>query len=369
MSVITEAAVTETAGEEFVLQSVHLGDLQPHEVLVDVRAAGLCHTDLSVAGGGLPFPLPGVLGHEGAGVVSEVGSGVTRVGPGDTVVLSFTSCGTCGNCRDGHPAYCDTWLRDNLIGGARKDGTSPISRGEERLGGHFFGQSSFARKAVVDERSIVKLETKIPIEHLSPLACGVQTGAGAVWNAIGPKPGSSLAVFGVGAVGLSAIMAAALSPAVAIVAVDRVASRLELAIELGATHIINAAEVEDVAVEIHKITGGQGVDAAIEATGSTKVLEQAVFSTAARCHVVAVGAPAFGATAAVDVNFIMPGRRVQGITLGDSETETLIPAIVALMERGRFPVEKLITTYKLEDINQAVADMKAGSAIKPVMVL
>ena len=367
MSITTEAAVVEAAGTEFVFQSVQLDALRPDEVLIDIKAAGLCHTDLSVAGGGLPFPLPGVLGHEGAGIVAEIGSAVTRVQPGDRVVLSFTSCGGCPNCRDGHPAYCDTWLPDNLIGGARSDGTSPISRDGERLGGHFFGQSSFARQAVADERSVVKVTTDLPLEHLSPLACGVQTGAGAVWNAIQPKPGSSLVVFGVGAVGLSAIMAAALTPAVTIIAVDMVASRLELARELGATHTIDASAVQDVPAEIQKITGG-GADAAIEATGSTKVLEQAVFSTSARGHVVAVGAPAFGATAAVDVNFIMPGRRIQGITLGDSEIETLIPAIVALMEAGRFPVERLVTTYKLDDINLAVQDMKSGISIKPVLV-
>ncbi|QCO98634.1 NAD(P)-dependent alcohol dehydrogenase [Arthrobacter sp. 24S4-2] len=368
MPFTTEAAVVESAGAEFVIQSVELDNLRPHEVLIDIKAAGLCHTDLSVAGGGLPFPLPGVLGHEGAGIVAEVGSAVARVHAGDRVVLSFTSCGSCGNCRDGHPAYCDTWLPENLIGGARNDGTSPISRGGESIGGHFFGQSSFAGRAVVDERSIVKVETTRPLEHLSPLACGVQTGAGAVWNAVRPKPGSSLVVFGVGAVGLSAIMAAVLTPAVTIIAVDRVPSRLELARELGATHTIDASLIQDVPAEIRKITEG-GADAAIEATGNTKVLEQAVFSTAARGQIVAVGAPAFGATAAVDVNFIMAGRRVQGITLGDSEIETLIPAIVALMEAGRFPVDKLITTYKLEDINRAAEDMRTGSAIKPVMVL
>jgi aryl-alcohol dehydrogenase len=368
MPVTTEAAVVESAGAEFVIQSVELDNLQPLEVLVDIKAAGLCHTDLSVAGGGLPFPLPGVLGHEGAGIVAEVGSAVTRVQPGDRVVLSFTSCGACGNCRDGHPAYCDTWLPANLIGGARNDATSPISRSGESLGGHFFGQSSFARMAVVDERSIVKVDTALPLEQLAPQACGVQTGAGAVWNAVQPKPGSSLVVFGVGAVGLSAIMAAVLTPAVTIIAVDRLPSRLELARELGATHTIDASLIQDVPAEIRRITGG-GADAAIEATGNIRVLEQAVFSTAARGQIVAVGAPAFGATAAVDVNFIMPGRRVQGITLGDSEIESLIPAIVALMEGGRFPVDKLISTYKLENINQAAEDMKTGSAIKPVMVL
>jgi aryl-alcohol dehydrogenase len=307
----TEAAVVEAAGAEFTLQTVQLGDLRPHEVLVEIKAAGLCHTDLSVAAGGLPFPLPGVLGHEGAGIVVETGSAVTRVRPGDTAVLSFTSCGHCANCRGGHPAYCDTWLPDNLIGGARADGSSPLSRNGERLGGHFFGQSSFARQAIADERSVVKVDTSLPLEQVAPVACGVQTGAGAVWNAIRPEPGSSLVVFGAGTVGLSAVMAAALTPAATIIAVDKVASRLELARELGATHTIDASAVEDVPAEIQRITGG-GAHAAIEATGSTKVLEQAVFSTRARATTVAVGAPPCGATAAVDVNFMMPGRRIEG---------------------------------------------------------
>ncbi|NKX51792.1 alcohol dehydrogenase catalytic domain-containing protein, partial [Arthrobacter deserti] len=200
----TEAAVVEAPGAGFTLQPVQLDDLRDHEVLVEIKAAGLWHTDLSVAAGGLPFPLPGVLGHEGAGTVTETGSQVTGIRPGHAVVLSFTSCGHCASCRGGHPAYCDTWLPDNLIGGARADGSSPICRGGERLGGRFFGQPSFARLAVADERSVVRVDTALPPELVAPLACGVQTGAGAVWNTIRPVPGSSLAVFGAGTVGLSA---------------------------------------------------------------------------------------------------------------------------------------------------------------------
>lgn len=363
----TDAAVVEAPGAEFTLQPVQLGDLQPHEVLVSIKAAGLCHTDLSVAAGALPFPLPGVLGHEGAGTVLETGSAVIGVKPGDTVVLSFTSCGHCANCRGGHPAYCDTWLTDNLIGGTRTDGTSPVSRNGQQLGGRFFGQSSFARQAIADERSVVKVDTALPLEHLAPVACGIQTGAGAVWNAIRPAPGTTLAVFGAGTVGLAAVMAAALTPATAIIAVDRIAARLNLATELGATHTVDASKIEDVPAAIQAITGG-GAHAAIEATGNTKVLEQAVASTRARGQVVAVGAPPFGATAAVDVNFMMPGRRIEGLTLGDSETQTLIPAIIALAESGRFPLERLVTTYKLEDINLAAADTKTGTTIKPVLL-
>src|SRR5699024_343400 len=335
---------------------------------VEVKAAGLCHTDLSVASGGLPFPLPGVLGHEGTGIVVETGAGVTRVRPGDAVVMSFTSCGRCQSCRSGHPAYCDTWLPDNLMGGARADGSSPITREGKELGGHFFGQSSFARMSVADERSLVKVETTLPWEHLAPLACGVQTGAGAVWHAIRPEPGASLVVFGAGTVGLSAIIAASLSPAVTIVAVDRMQSRLNIAAEVGATHTVVADKETDVVARIQELTGG-GVHAAIEATGQTSVLEQAVASTRPRGHVVSVGAPPFGATAAIDVNFIMPGRHIEGLTLGDSEIETLIPALIALAETERFPVKKLVDVYQLEDINQAVEDTRTGATIKPVLLL
>ncbi|EGD45637.1 aryl-alcohol dehydrogenase [Nocardioidaceae bacterium Broad-1] len=201
MSTTTQAAVVESAGAPFTVGEVELDALRPDEILVRMVAAGLCHTDLGVASGGLPFPLPGVLGHEGAGVVEEVGSGVRSLVPGDQVLLSFSSCGTCGRCRDGHPAYCDVWLPANLIGGARMDGTSPVRRKGEPIGGHFFGQSSFSRLAVVDERSAVRVGPEADLSLLAPLGCGVQTGVGAVWNVLAPRPGSSVVVLGAGAVG------------------------------------------------------------------------------------------------------------------------------------------------------------------------
>ena len=222
---VTEAAVVESGGAPFTLSQVELAEPQAGEVLVRMVAAGLCHTDLGVASGGLPFPWPGVLGHEGAGVVEEVGAGVTRVKPGDQVLLSFTSCGACRNCRDGHPAYCATWLPDNLIGGRRADGSATITRDGEPLGGHFFGQSSFARMAVVDERSLLKVSPDAPLELLAPLGCGVITGFGTVWNVLRPQPGSTLAVFGTGAVGLSALMAAAQLPLGAVVPIDSAPGR------------------------------------------------------------------------------------------------------------------------------------------------
>lgn len=367
MSLTTRAAVVESGGAPFTLSDVTLDEPGPHEALVRMVATGLCHTDLGVASGGLPFPLPGVLGHEGAGVVEAVGPAVTGVAPGDHVVLSFTSCGDCRNCDGGHPAYCAGWLPLNLLGGRRADGTSTISRDGEPLGGHFFGQSSFAERALVDERSLVKVDQDVPLESIAPLGCGVQTGVGAVWNVLKPVTGSTIVVLGAGAVGLSAVMAAALTPATTIVAVDRVGERLSLARELGATHTVNAAD-EDLGEALAGITGGQGADGIVETTGNVSVLRQGVDALAARGTVVVVGAPPFGTEVSLDVNGLLGGKRVVGLTLGDAETQSFIPALVRLVKEGRLPLHRLISTYPFADIDQAVRDMRAGKAIKPVLM-
>ncbi|KQW07057.1 NAD(P)-dependent alcohol dehydrogenase [Streptomyces sp. Root369] len=366
MPTTTRAAVVESGGAPFTLSEVELDEPGPHEALVRMVATGLCHTDLGVASGGLPFPLPGVLGHEGAGVVEAVGPAVTGVAPGDHVVLSFTSCGDCRNCDGGHPAYCATWLPLNLLGGRRADGTSTISREGEPLGGHFFGQSSFAERALVDERSLVKVDQDVPLESIAPLGCGVQTGVGAVWNVLKPVTGSTIVVLGAGAVGLSAVMAAALTPATTIVAVDRFGERLTLARELGATHTVNAAE-EDLGEVLAAITGGQGADGIVETTGNVNVLRQGVDALGARGTVVVVGAPPFGTEVSLDVNGLLGGKRVVGLTLGDAETQSFIPALVRLVKEGRLPLHRLISTYPFADIDQAVRDMRAGKAIKPVL--
>jgi len=370
MPLTTTAALVETAGASFCLAEVELDDPRPDEVIVRVTAAGICHTDLGVAAGALPFPLPGVLGHEGAGIVEAVGAAVTRVQPGDHVLLSFTSCGRCANCRDGHPAYCLTWLPLNLLGGARADGSVTIRRDGAALGGHFFGQSSFARLAVVDERSLVRVPEGAPLDLLAPLGCGVQTGVGAVINVLRPPPGATIVVTGAGAVGLSAVMAARLTPATRIIAVDRVADRLALARELGATDTLDTSDLGSgagLAASLADLTGGRGADGVIETTGNAQVLADAIGALAVRGCAVVVGAPAFGTQVPVDVNFLLPGRTITGLTLGDSETETLLPTLVDLVAAGRLPVERLVRHYKFEDINTAVADMAAGTAIKPVL--
>jgi aryl-alcohol dehydrogenase len=362
----TRAAVVEAPGAPFDVQEVVLDDVRAGEVLVRMVAAGLCHTDLGVQHGGIPYALPGILGHEGAGVVVEVGPGVTRVVPGDQVLLTYTSCGRCPNCRAGHPAHCVTWVPDNLISGVRADGSHTVSRGGRGIGGRFFGQSSFAEHAIADERSVVKVGPDAPLDVLAPLGCGVQTGVGAVWNILGPQPGATLAVFGAGAVGLSAVMAAALFPLAAVVAVDRVAERLDLARELGATHTINT-DTDDVTKAVADITDGQGFTHSMDTTAVPALLRAAVdaLGVGGRCAV--VGAPPAGTEVSFEVQSLLPGKQIVGVTLGDGEPETLLPRIAKLYREGLFPLDRLVRRYRLEDLDAAATDMHLGETIKPVV--
>ena len=363
----TIAAVVHEKDAPFSPEEVELGEPRPHEVLVRMVATGLCHTDLSVRSGVIPFPLPAVVGHEGAGVVEAVGAAVQRVRPGDRVLATFTSCGKCQNCTSGHPAYCHKFLPQNLLGGTRSDGSHTIHQQGRPLNAHFFGQSSFARHALVDDRSLVKVESDAPLEVLAPLGCGIQTGAGTVMNVLRPEPGSTLAVFGVGGVGLAAVMAGALTGAANVVAIDVVPSRLELAQELGATTAIDAND-SDTVETLKDLTSGLGVDYAIEATGVLRVVEQAVQSLAPLGTCALIGAPPFGSTHALDVNFLLDGRRVVGVTEGDSQPEVFIPALVRLHELGKLPIERLIRTYPFENIEEAATDAHSGATIKPVLL-
>ncbi|MFJ8026803.1 NAD(P)-dependent alcohol dehydrogenase [Streptomyces sp. NPDC096311] len=367
MSTVTTAAVVEEPGAPFTLTEVVLDEPRVDEVLVRMVATGLCHSDLGAQAGKIPFRLPGILGHEGAGIVERIGSAVTKVEPGDKVLLSFTSCGHCTGCRNGHPALCDTWVPSNVVNGARTDGSSTVQRDGTPIGGHFFGQSSFSGMALADERSVVKVDREADLSVLAPLGCGVQTGAGAVWNVLAPRPGTSLAVFGTGAVGLSSIMAANLLPLGDIIAVDRVPKRLELARSLGARHTINTAAV-DLATALADITGGRGVDNVVDTTGHPAVLRTAVDSLAAggACAVIGVAAP--GTEVSLEIHGLLTGKRILGVTLGDAEPETLLPRLAALHQQGRLPLERLIQHYTLEDLNRAAHDMHTGVTIKPVVL-
>jgi aryl-alcohol dehydrogenase len=313
-------------------------------------------------------PLPIVLGHEGAGVIEEVGGSVKKVKAGDHVVLTYMWCGHCKPCLRGDLTYCENFYPLNF-GGAREDGsTATCEAGGEAIHDHFFGQSSFGTYALVHERNVVRVPRDAPLELLGPLGCGIQTGAGAVINALKLTPGSSFATFGGGAVGLSAVMAARVAGATTIIVSDVVPSRLELAKELGATDVVNSRQTDPVAA-VREITGG-GADFTLESSGRPEVLRQAIdaLSIAGTCGI--VGAPALGIEASFDVNDVMTaGKRIIGIIEGESKPDLFIPALVELYTQGRFPFDKLVRFYTLDQINQAAEDSEKGLTIKPIIRL
>ncbi|NGO08925.1 NAD(P)-dependent alcohol dehydrogenase [Streptomyces sp. HC44] len=360
------AALTETKGAPFTLAPLDLDDPRRGEVVVKIVSSGVCHTDLIVRDQWYPVPLPAVLGHEGAGVVEAVGDGVTSVAPGDHVVLSFSSCGGCRTCVQGRPAYCDLFFAHNFAG-SRPDGSTPLHRESgDDVHGVFFGQSSFATYALAAERNVVKVDPSVPLELLGPLGCGIQTGAGGVLNSLKPPAGSSIAVFGAGSVGLSAVMAAVVAGCTTIVAVDLNTQRLELAKELGATHVINDAE-GDTVERLRDLTGGLGVDYTVEATAVPAVLRQAVdaLNQGGTCGL--IGAAALGTEVSLDMSSLLFGRVVRGIVEGDSVPQLFIPKLVDLYRQGRFPFDKLIKSYAFEDINEAVEDAEKGTTLKAVL--
>ena len=359
------AAVVWEREQPFSMEEVDLDEPRAGEVLVRIVGVGVCHTDLIVRDQWYPVPLPAVLGHEGSGVVERVGPGVEKVRPGDPVVLSFDHCGHCSNCLQGKPSYCATFFERNF-GGQRMDGSTALAKDGQAVHSHFFGQSSFATYALASQNSVVKVPEDTPLESLGPLGCGVQTGAGAVLNSLKPEPGSSIAVFGTGAVGMSAIMAAVAAGCSTIVGVDVRPERLELARELGATHAVNGAEV-DAVEEVGRITGG-GPNYALETTGVPEVLRQAVDALAPLGTCGIVGAPPVGTEVSLDWNGVMiPGKTVRGVIEGDSVPDVFIPLLVELNRQGRFPFERLIGYYDLDEINRAAEDAEGGGTLKPVL--
>lgn len=361
-----KAAVVQEVGAPFTLTDVELGEPGPDEVLVKIAGVGVCHTDLAVKEGHLPFPLPGVLGHEGAGTVVAAGTAVTEVAVGDQVAISFNSCSNCPRCAVGEPAYCHNFLEYNF-GGVRPDGSSGLSAGGTKLGGNFFGQSSLATHALAHERNVVKLPAGVPVDIAGPLGCGIQTGAGAVMNSLDVQPGSSVVVTGAGAVGLSAVLAAVVRDASHIIAVDLQEGRRKLALELGATHAIDPTAGE-LAEQIRAIVPA-GVDYAIDTTAVGPVVEQLLAAVAMRGKVGLIGVPA-DPQAVFTVGLLQPqlvGMTIRGIVEGDANPKTFIPYLLDLHRQGRFPFDKLITKYPFDQINEAVEAQHRGDALKVVL--
>jgi aryl-alcohol dehydrogenase len=357
------AAVLPASDAPFELAALEIDDPRAGEVLVRIAGTGMCHTDLLLRLPGIPFPLPMVLGHEGAGVVEAVGPGVTTVAPGDHVVLSYASCGTCRNCRTGVPQYCDLFGAANFSG-ARLDGSSPLRRDGVPMAANWFGQSSFASHALASERNVVVVDRDAPLELLGPLGCGIQTGAGTVLNTLGAGPGSSLVVFGTGAVGMAAVLAARVAGCTTIVGVDLHANRRDLALELGATHVLDGAD-DDVAAQVRSVTGG-GADFAFDTTAVPAVITAALTAVRSPGTVALVGAG--GPPLTLDQGLLTFGKRLVGVIEGDAVPQDFIPRLVRLHAQGRFPFDRLVRTFPLGAINEAEAASLSGEVIKPVLV-
>ena len=367
--VITQAAVVSEPGGQFALEDVELSAPRKDEVVVQLEASGMCHADLAARAGHIPFPLPAVLGHEGVGRVVEVGSAVDQVAVGDRVTISFSWCGHCAACLGGTPVYCSSWPVLNMVGGSRADGSPTLSRAGESLHGHYFGQSSFSRRVLAAARSVVRVPDDVPASVLAPLGCGVQTGVSAATAVLRPQPGARVAVFGAGAVGLSAIMGLHLTASAQIIAVDLHPKRLALARELGATDTIDASTGR-VAEQIAELTGGRGLNGAIETSGNLGSLKTAITSLGSAGTCVVIGVPRAGDTIAVDViDLVGRGLRVIGTNQGDAVPRTFIPHLVELYQRGRLPVEKIVTCFPFADINKAAEASLNGSVIKPVLLM
>jgi aryl-alcohol dehydrogenase len=356
-----KAAVARGKGQPFSMEELTLAEPGANELRLRIVASGVCHTDAVARELGLtPFPV--VLGHEGAGIVEAVGSEVTEFAPGDHVILSYAHCGKCEHCLTGHPTVC---LRMNELnfGGRSENGACYLHHGEEEVSS-FFGQSSFSSHAVVHERNAVKVDKALDLGILAPLGCGIQTGSGTVLNRLKPAFGSSLVVYGCGAVGLSAVMAARIAGCSRIIAIDVHDSRLELAKELGATHAFNGSQV-DVVEEIRAVTG-VGAHYGVETTGVPQVVRQGLHALRPLGQLAIVGVTP-EVTLDVHNDLMAEGKTLVGVIEGDAIPKVFLPQLIEYYQQGQFPFDKLISFYGFDALEEAFADSKSGQTIKPVV--
>ena len=371
-----KAAILETMGapapyaksRPLTIREVELDSPGAGEVLVQIKAAGLCHSDLSVIDGSRPRPMPMLLGHEATGEVVELGDGVRSLAVGDAVVFSFVPmCGHCGPCACGRPVLCEPGAaanaRGSLLGGATR-----LRDADDAPLHHHLGVSGFAEYAVVSERSAVRIDADLPPRIAALFGCAVLTGVGAVVNTAGTLPGQSVAVFGLGGVGLSSILGAAASSAWPLVAIDIVPEKLALARELGASHCIDARE-GDVVARVREATGS-GVDYAIETAGSERVLADAYAATRRGGTTITVGLPAPDRMLSLPaVSLVAEERTLKGSYMGSAIPARDIPRYVALYRAGRLPVDRLLThVLALDEINEGFDRLARGEAIRQVLL-
>ncbi|KAI8933131.1 hypothetical protein NX059_009772 [Plenodomus lindquistii] len=366
----TEALVVQEAKGDFTLQPVILDEVRPDELLIEMKYSGICHSDLVAQQGLLMVGFPAILGHEGAGYVREIGSAVKdqSLKVGDAVLLSFSSCGTCKPCTNNRPVSCPSNYAINLGAVRTSDGSMPARTKEGvPVRSQFFGQSSFARMSVVNERSVVKCPNPDKMNLYAPLGCGVQTGAGTVLNVLKPGPDDSIAIFGLGTVGLSALMAAKHLGVKSIIAIDVVDEKLDVSKELGATVTINSRNSKNIVEDIHKITDG-GVQYAIDCTGKLPVIEDMVACVGLDGTATMVGVPPPDSQIKIDpLKFTFNLKRLVAVGEGESYPPVFIPQLIDLHQQGRFPLERICRTYPIENFADAIHDLHAGKVVKPVI--
>jgi aryl-alcohol dehydrogenase len=360
------AAVARAPDLPFEIISCDLVEPGPGEVLVKMVSCGICHLDIAVKAQHSPPTLPRILGHEGAGVVERVGPGVTNLICGDHVLLSYGSCGECSSCVSGAPAYCAHTFAINFLGERGRADTHSV--GGVPIPAGFFAQSSFATHAIATTRNVVKVDRDLPLSTLAPLGCGFQTGMGSVINVLKPRAGDMIAVFGCGAVGMAAIIAARIVGCSVIVAVDTNERRLALAREMGATHSINGA-LEDASAQIAGIAG-VGTHFAFDTTGVPAVADQALRALAPRGTAAFVAPSRRGTSFSFEARAIISsGRAIRGVLQGDAISSEFIPRMIEFYRSGQLPLERLITTFRLEEINRAVRELESGDVLKAVLLM
>ncbi|MBY6679302.1 NAD(P)-dependent alcohol dehydrogenase [Rhodococcus sp. BP-332] len=358
----TDAALSFDTVSDFRIHEVELSLPQGDEILVEMKAVGICHTDL-VARAMSPAGTPAVLGHEGAGVVAAVGADVHDVAVGDCVLISFASCGLCDSCAAGSPAYCTRFAEAN-VSGRRLDGSATLRHGAEVVFGSFFGQSSFARHAVTARRNAVVVAPGSDLVEMASFGCGVQTGAGAMLDILRPDPTSRVIVYGLGGVGMAAVMAASYLGARQIVGVDMSPSRLDTALEVGATHVLDGGDPE-IANAVDELTDG-GPTHAFDTTGNPAVIRGAARSLRRGGTLVVVGTGP--ADVSMDVqDLIAGGKTVRGCIEGDADPQVMIPRLVRLHQEGHLPMHHIVHRFDFGDINDAVSSAASGASIKPVL--
>jgi S-(hydroxymethyl)glutathione dehydrogenase / alcohol dehydrogenase len=361
------AAVLEEFAQPLVVQEVDLDPPGPGEVLVRLAACGVCHTDMYTASGADPSGYaPTVLGHEGAGVVDAVGEGVTSVAPGDHVVTLFSpQCRQCVHCESDRTNLCLA-IREEQNKGFLPDGTTRLHRGEERIR-HFMGTSTFAEATVMPEIALAKVDPEAPLDVVATLACGATTGIGAALYVGKVEPGTTVAIFGAGLVGLGAVLGARMAGAERIIVLDLADNRLEDARRLGATDTLKGGP--DAVEQILEMTGGFGADHTIEATGSVAVMRQAVESARmgwGQCTVAGVAGK--GETLDIVPRFLITGRRVAGASFGGAKGRDRVPELVDAYLRGELDLDPLVTSrIPLDGVNDAFAAMDRHEGIRTVI--